>query len=111
MPLPVRAIQVNGGSEFQADFETECQRRDLRLFVLPPRCPKLNGWVERAQRTHSEEFHEITDFSLEMVTLKQELLAWEHTYNTIRPHQSLGYLTPLQFITHWQRQLKEAKCH
>ena len=30
-----------------------------------------------------------------MAALNQELLAWEHTYNTIRPHQALGYLTPL----------------
>ncbi len=94
MPFPVRAIQVDGGSEFQAAFETECQRRGLRLFVLPPRSPKLNGCVERAQRTHTEELYEITDFSLDIATLNQELLAWEHTCNTIRHHQSLGYLTP-----------------
>ncbi|MCH8268412.1 MAG: hypothetical protein IH846_12920 [Acidobacteria bacterium] len=25
--------------------------------------------------------------------------AWEHTYNTIRPHQALHYLTPQQFLT------------
>ena len=56
MPFPVRAIQVDGGSEFQAGFEQACQERGLRLFVLPPRSPKLNGAVERAQRTHTEEF-------------------------------------------------------
>ncbi|MDP2951726.1 MAG: helix-turn-helix domain-containing protein, partial [Chloroflexota bacterium] len=66
MPFPVRAIQVDGGSEFQAAFETECQRRGLHLFVLPPRSPKLNGCVERANRTHTEEFYEVTEFSLEV---------------------------------------------
>ncbi|MDP2744819.1 MAG: integrase core domain-containing protein [Dehalococcoidia bacterium] len=111
MPFPVQAIQVDGGSEFQAAFETECQRRGLRLFVLPPRSPKLNGCVERAQRTHTEEFYEITNFSLDVATLNQELLAWEHTYNTIRPHQALAYLTPHQFVTQWQHQRKESKCH
>ncbi len=111
MPFSVQAIQVDGGSEFQAAFETECQRRGLRLFVLPPRSPKLNGCVERAQRTHTEEFYEVTEFSLEITTLNRELLAWEHTYNTIRPHQALGYLTPHQFLTQWRHQRKEAKCH
>ena len=111
MPFPIRAIQVDGGSEFQAGFETECQRRGLRLFVLPPRSPKLNGCVERAQRTHTEEFYEITDFSLDVATLNQELQAWELTYNTIRPHQALGYLTPQQYITKWQLQRKETMCH
>ena len=43
MPFPVKALQVDGGSEFQASFEEACQVRDIRLFVLPPRSPKLNG--------------------------------------------------------------------
>ena len=51
MPFPIRAIQVDGGSEFQDAFERECQKRGIKLFVLPPRSPKLNGHVERAQRT------------------------------------------------------------
>ena len=111
MPFPVRAIQVDGGSEFHAAFETECQQRGIRLFVLPPRSPKLNGCVERANRTHTEEFYEVVEFSLEVATLNQELKAWERTYNTVRPHQALGYLTPLQFLTHWQHQREEVKCH
>ena len=77
MPLPVRAIQVDGGSEFQAAFEEARQARGIRLFVLPPRSPKLNGCVERAQRTHTEEFYEVTPFSLEIAALNRELLAWE----------------------------------
>lgn len=97
-PFPVRAIQVDGGSEFQATFETECQRRQIRLFVLPPRSPKLNGHVERAQRTHTEEFYEVWDLSWTVEALKPELLAWEHIYNTVRPHQALGYRTPQRFL-------------
>ena len=33
-----------------------------------------------------------------IVELKDELLAWEGVYNTVRPHQALGYLTPLKFL-------------
>src|SRR5690606_29518072 len=54
MPFPVRAVQVDGGSEFMADFEQACQARGLALYVLPPRSPKLNGHVERAHRTHRQ---------------------------------------------------------
>jgi len=111
MPFPVRAIQVDGGSEFQAAFEQACQQRGLRLFVLPPRSPKLNGCVERAQRTHTEEFYEVVEFSLEVATLNRELRAWERTYNTIRAHQALGYLTPHQLVLQWQSQREEAMCH
>ena len=102
MPFEVRAIQVDGGSEFQAGFEQACQERNIRLFVPPPRSPKLNGCVERAQRTHTEEFYEVNDFPLEIAPLNQELRHWELTYNTIRPHQALGYVTPWAFWQRWQ---------
>jgi putative transposase len=98
MPFPVRAIQVDGGSEFQAEFEQECQRRQIHLFVLPPRSPKLNGSVERAQRTHTEEFYEVWDLDWTVPELNRQLRAWEEVYNTVRPHQSLGYRTPQRFL-------------
>jgi len=112
LPFRLRAIQVDGGSEFEAIFEEECQRRNIKLFVLPPRSPKLNGHVERAHRTHTEEFYEVTDSSFEVAELRAALLEWERTYNTIRPHQALDYLTPSKFLERWKnRQGKEAMCH
>jgi len=68
MPFPIRAIQVDGGSEFEAVFEEACQRRNIKLFILPPRSPELNGYVERAHRTHSEEFYEVTETFLILQT-------------------------------------------
>ncbi len=111
MPFPIKAIQVDGGSEFQDAFERECQERGIKLFVLPPRSPKLNGHVERAQRTHTEEFYEVTEASFEIGELNQALLKWEKVYNTIRPHQSLGYLTPQQFLQQYQQKRREVMCH
>lgn len=75
--------------------------------MLPPRSPKLNGAVERAQRTHTEEFYQVTPCSLEMKKLNRELRQWERIYNTVRPHQSLGYLTPQQFLLRGSFQRKE----
>ena len=43
--------QEDGGAEFEVIFKAECQRQDIKLFVVPPRLPKLNGSVERAHRT------------------------------------------------------------
>jgi len=107
MPFSIRAVQVDGGSEFAAEFEPACQQRGLHLFVLPPRSPKLNAAVERANRTHTEEFYQVTPCSLEMKKLNRELRHWEKIYNTVRPHQALGYLTPLQFLRHYSSQRKE----
>ncbi len=36
MPFPVKAIQIDGGSEFKASFETECQRLGIDLWTLSP---------------------------------------------------------------------------
>lgn len=98
MPFPIKAMQVDGGSEFQAGFEEACKARGIQLFVLPPRSPKLNGHVERAQRTHTEEFYQLYDGDLDLRSLNQALRRWEWTYNTVRPHQALGSLTPMEYL-------------
>jgi transposase InsO family protein len=103
-PNQVKALQVDGGSEFKADFEALCAERGLPLFVLPPRSPKLNGCVERGNRTHREEFYEVYDLDWSVTGARPDLLRWEHIYNEIRPHQALGYLTPLEYITQWRLQ-------
>jgi len=98
MPFAVRAISIDNGSEFMAEFELACQARGITLFHLPPRSPKLHGSVERANRTHTEEFYEVTDAAGELEPLQAGLAEWEVCYNTIRPHQALGYLTPAEYL-------------
>ncbi|MBE9482171.1 MAG: transposase, partial [Chloroflexi bacterium] len=44
--------------------------------------------------------------------LNQALLEWEKVYNTIRPHQALGYLTPLEFLEQQKdNKREEVMCH
>jgi putative transposase len=101
MPGPVKAIQVDGGSEFKAEFEEACKEKGVRLFVLPPRSPKLNGCVERAQRTHKEEFYQMLDPPDSLAELKERLRTQEVVYNTVRPHQALGQRTPKEYYDAW----------
>ena len=93
-PFPIQGIQVDGGSEFMADFETACQEHGIALYVLPPRSPKLNGRVERLNGTARREFWECYEGELDLPTVQAALRQWEVHYNTIRPHQALGYATP-----------------
>lgn len=65
MPFPIRALPVDGGSEFAAEFEQACPQRGLHRFVLPPRSPQLNGALERANRTPTPEFYQVNPCSLE----------------------------------------------
>jgi transposase InsO family protein len=111
LPFPLGALQVDGGSEFAAEFELACQQIEIPLFVLPPKSPKLNAHVERSHRTHNEEFYQVQADSVEVPRLNQQLRRWEHIYNQVRPHQSLAYLTPLEFLHRWKRIHGKAKCH
>lgn len=99
MPFPIGAISIDNGPEFMAGFEAACAERGIPLCVLPPRSPKLHGAVERANRTHTEEFHEVTDAEPDLASLQAALLEWEHVYNHVRPHQALGYLTPAEYLS------------
>ena len=64
MPDPVKAIQIDGGSEFMAEFEQACADKNLPLYVLPPRSPKLNGAVERCNGAWRYEFYACADLPM-----------------------------------------------
>jgi len=72
--------------------------RGLKLFVLPPHSPKLNGRVERVHRTHLEEFYAVIPESSHLEKSNIALYKWERVYNQSRPHQALDYLTPAENI-------------
>lgn len=98
LPFALKAIQIDGGSEFKAEFEAYCQDKGIRLFVLPPRSPKLNGMVERLQRSCRDEFYACVDLEPKLAPVQAALRVYEDTYNTIRPHQALDYLTPQEYL-------------
>ena len=72
-PFPLGVIQVDGGSEFRAVFKTECAEREISLFDLPPRSPKLNGRVERGNRIHTEDFYEVYELPWTVPSLNGRL--------------------------------------
>ena len=82
------------------------QRCVLRIRSLKP-----SGRVERAQRTHTEEYYETYDGDLDMASLKYPLRNWEKVYNTVRPHRSRGFLIPLQFLRKHYNLKKYPGCH
>lgn len=102
-PFPILSIQVDGGSEFMADFEDACAELKIPLFVLPPRKPQYNGGVERGNRTFREEFYNKSDLLADSVRgIQAELVKALHKYNHYRPHKNLKGLTPMQYILHSQ---------
>ena len=97
-PFAIRAIQVDGGSEFCGEFEEACREFDITLYVLPPRSPKLNGRVERLNGTWRYEFYGLTELPDNATKIKPHVRRFEKLYNSLRPHQALKGLTPMQYL-------------
>ncbi len=107
MPFRVRCLQVDDGSEFMGEFEEGCKGAGHRLFVLPPRSPKLNGHVERANGTDRYEFFGNHDVGRTIAEVRRAAKRWQHIYNHIRPHRALNHMTPAQYLaTHYPGDLE-----
>lgn len=96
-PLAIRAIQIDG-SEFMAKFAAECQAREIPLWVLSPHSPKLNGQVERMDRTFREAWWEWYEGETDLPNMQHAGRDGEAVYNAVRPHQSLRMRTPVEFL-------------
>ncbi len=103
-PFKIKSIQVDGGSEFMKEFEDACEKNGIKLYVLPPRSPELNGGVERINGTWREEFYNFyEDLPENILKLSRYVKKYEKKYNTFRPHKNLDYSTPLEYINKWNR--------
>lgn len=101
-PFKIYSIQVDGGSEFMADFEELCKQKGIKLYVLPPRSPKLNAFIERSNNTAHYEFYALHPKWKDIDDLKANLRGFVAFYNEIRPHQHLKYLTPMRYFNNWK---------
>jgi putative transposase len=97
-PCTLKAIQVDGGSEFMGDFESECHQRGIELFVLAPKSPKLNGRVERINGTWRADFYNQFDLPYQLDELRPYLQDFQDQYNYDRPHEGIDLQTPWQAI-------------
>lgn len=92
-------LRHDNGSEFAKQFVQACQSLSLPQWYSRVRTPQDNAVLERFNRTIQEEFVEMVDIGMEdPKEFNLRLLDWLIEYNSVRPHQSLDYLTPLEYI-------------
>ena len=98
-PFTITEIQTDNGSEFAHLFHDACARLKIRHYHTYPRCPKMNGTVERFNRTLSEDFiqHHLPLLRDDILHFNESMIDWLLWYNAERPHESLGMLSPLQY--------------
>jgi transposase InsO family protein len=74
-------------------FDRICRENGVDHILTQPRSPTTTGKIERFHRTLREDFNTRQVFR-NLKTAQEALDEWVTYYNTQRPHQALGDLTP-----------------
>jgi len=95
--LPIHTIQTDNGSEFLGEFNKYLESKGINHLFIYPRCPRVNGAIERFNRTIQEECVERCDWQIDVLKGDEQLVQYLNWYNTKRPHAALNYLTPQKY--------------
>lgn len=106
-PFEINEIQTDNGSEFAHLFHDACLTLGITHYHTYPRCPKMNANIERFNRTLSEEFLVSRRALLrdDVDAANEALDAWLYWYNHSRVHESLGLLSPMEYIKKMECQM------
>jgi len=97
-PFRIKSIQTDNGSEFLGFFDKELKRLNIPHYFIYPHSPKQNSYVERSHLTDEYEFYRQGMMRSSVKELLPLLKEWQYKYNYLRPHQALGYLTPMKYL-------------
>ena len=87
-----------GPKQSEVLFDRICRENGIDHLLTAPRSPTTTGKIERFHRSLRTEF--LTGRIFESKAAAQgELDAWVHHYNTERPHQGIGMVTPITRFT------------
>lgn len=99
-PGQIHTWQTDNGSENLGDFHTYLKKDGILHVFSYPRCPRINAYIERYNRTVQEEFidHHIRLLPDEKL-FNTKLAEYLIFYNTKRVHKGLGNKsTPVQYL-------------
>lgn len=99
-PFKIRAVQTDNGSEFLKEFDKRCKELSIPHYYTYPRTPKQNTYVERSHGSDKEEFYNQGNVYQDRKIMNQKIKEWQDVWNDIRPHQSLNYMTPNEYLNY-----------
>jgi len=96
----IHTIQTDNGSEYLGKFDTYLKQIGIKHKYIYPRCPRINGCVERANRTLQGEYVYRNEglANISMESFNKGLMDYLVWFNTKRPHESLGDISPIQYV-------------
>jgi len=96
-PFPVQAVQTDNGSPFLKEFDRLCKELGLPHYFIYPRHPQQNTYVEISHEADEREFYKQGHVCSILSEMQKDAKEWEGTWNTFRPHEALGQLTPEEY--------------
>lgn len=102
-PFKVACTNTDNGFENNNDFSRELKKENVFHFYSNNATPTDNPRVERSHLTDDLEFYQKLGVSNDLQEQKQHTQDWEDRHNFKRPHQALGYLTPMEFYRLWKK--------
>ena len=94
---PAKLRMDNGPELTSVKMADWAEEHEVELEFIKPGKPTQNAYVERFNRTYREEILDMYVFnSLSDVRYRTD--KWVDEYNEVRPHESLGNLTPKEYL-------------
>lgn len=107
-PFKVACENTDNGFENNNDFSKALKKENVFHFYSNNATPTDNPRVERSHLTDDLEFYHKVGVSNDLEIQKERTQGWEDRYNFKRPHQALGYLTPMEFYRLWKKSPEQA---
>jgi putative transposase len=93
-----RQVRMDNGPEFISEaFSRWALRHRIEPLFIQPGKPMQNGYIERFNRTYREEVLNAYVFET-LDEVRRMTVDWLARYNTQRPHEALGNLSPTQYL-------------
>ena len=94
-------LRVDNGPEFlSGDFVAWAESAGMFIQYIQPGEPNQNAYIERFNRTYREEVLDLYLFR-NLAEVRETTYWWMIDYNEGRPHDSLGDMTPAEYLENY----------
>jgi putative transposase len=93
---PQRLRSDNGPEFISEELQGWCKTNEIALHRIEPGRPTQNAYIERFNGTFRREVLNANVFS-SLAQVRRTVADWLVEYNTVRPHQALGFMTPAEY--------------
>jgi hypothetical protein len=108
LPFKIACFNTDNGSENEKEFSEKLQKENIFHFYSNTGTPTDNPRIERSFLSDDLEFYNRGGLCRDFQEQKQALREWDDIWNWMRPHQALGYLSPMRFYQLWKENPERA---